>query len=92
MITFADATSNATTDIAYFVCIISFLIAAGVAIYLLWDKIEHTSNKHTKRGNKSKSATTKPAGRKTTPKKTAVKPVTTKKKSVKKTVKKPAKK
>ena len=32
------ATSSATADAAYYVCIVSFFIAGGVAIYLLWDR------------------------------------------------------
>lgn len=34
------AASSATADIAYYVCIVSFFIAGGVAIFLLWDKAQ----------------------------------------------------
>jgi membrane protein implicated in regulation of membrane protease activity len=47
MITIAQtvAASSATADLAYYVCIVSFFIAGGVAIYLLWDRIQKQNTK-----------------------------------------------
>lgn len=73
------ASSSATADIAYVVCIVSFFIAGGVAIYLLWDKI----NQH------NAAIAKKP---KTTKSRTAAKKATATKKVVKKPVKKVSKK
>lgn len=70
------ATSNATADIAYYICIVSFFIAGGVAIYLLWDRIQQhnarvsrarvvkpTKKRAAKKSVAKKSAAKKPAKR-----------------------------
>lgn len=86
MITFADAVvaSNTTTDIAYVVCIVSFFIAGGVAIYLLWDNIHKTGKKRAAaRSRVSRPSTSRKApAKKSAAKKVAKKPVkkTTKRK------------
>ena len=69
------AASDATTDIAYYVCIVSFFIAGGVAIYLLWDKVQQ-HNKHA-----GKARVVKPSAKKTATKKAAVAKKTTAKKA-----------
>lgn len=73
------ATSNATADIAYYVCIVSFFIAGGVAIYLLWDKIHETKTKRAARSARSSAARTtarKPAAKKAAAKRPAAKKTT----------------
>lgn len=62
------ATSNATADIAYYVCIVSFFIAGGVAIFLLWDKVQQ----HNKRSKKT-ARVVKPSAKKAPAKKAAAK-------------------
>lgn len=80
------ATSNATADIAYYVCIVSFFIAGGVAIYLLWDKVQQ----HKKPA--SKARVVKPAAKKAPAKRAATKKVAAKKAPAKKpAAKKPVK-
>ena len=90
MVTFAEtvAASNATADIAFVVCVVSFLIAGGVAIYLLWDKVNQSKGRsgakpRIVRPKVAKSTVKKTAG----PKRTAKKAVA-KKPAARKTVKK----
>lgn len=80
------ATSNATTDIAYYVCIVSFFIAGGVAIYLLWDKAQQHKNAS------GKSRVAKKTTKKAAVKKTAVKKAVAKKAPAKKPAKRTTKK
>lgn len=80
------ATSNATTDIAYYVCIVSFFIAGGVAIYLLWDKAQQ----HKKTPGKSRVV--KPTAKKAVAKKTTAKKAVAKKAPAKKPAKRTTKK
>ena len=84
------AASNATADIAYYVCIVSFFIAGGVAIFLLWDKVQqhNAGTKKTARVVKpsaKKKAPVKKAAAKAAPKKTAAKKAIAKKPVAKKT-------
>lgn len=78
------AASNATADIAYYVCVVSFFIAGGVAIFLLWDRIQQ----HNKQSSKKAARIVKPTAKKTPAKKAASK-VAPKKSAAKKA---PAKK
>jgi ABC-type nickel/cobalt efflux system permease component RcnA len=91
MITIAHtvATSSATADAAYYICIVSFFIAGGVAIYLLWDR----TNQH--KANAAKARTVRPSAKKRAPAKKAAAPkkkTTAKKAPAKKPVKRTAKK
>lgn len=80
------ASSSATADIAYYICIVSFFVAGGVAIYLLLDKIKEHGAK-----SSPKARIVKPASRKKpVPKKTTAKPVVAKKTVAKKSVVKKA--
>lgn len=67
------AASSATADIAYYVCVVSFFIAGGVAIYLLWDRIQH----HKQIGSRGKVV--KPTKKRVAAKKSATKKTTAKK-------------
>ena len=73
------ATSNATADIAYYVCIVSFFIAGGVAIYLLWDRIKQHKHKSIR------TRVVRPTRRAPAKKAVAAKKTTAKKASAKKT-------
>jgi hypothetical protein len=87
MITIAQtvAASSATADIAYYVCIVSFFIAGGVAIYLLWDRIQRYNAKATR------SKVVKPTKKRVAAKKTAAKKAPAKKTAAKKPTKQTAK-
>lgn len=86
------ATSNATAEVAYYICIISFFIAGGVAIYLLWDKVQESKVAAApKKRTGAKKAVAKPVAKKTTAKKASIKKADVKKPVAKKAVaKKPA--
>lgn len=80
------AASSATADIAFYVCIVSFFIAGGVAIYLLWDKVQE----HKKPASKARIV--KPAAKKAVVKRAPAKKAAVKKPVAKKApAKKPAK-
>lgn len=79
------ASSSATADIAYYICIVSFFVAGGVAIYLLLDKIKEHKSAPTKKSHVVKPA--RVAAKKPTVKKPAAKKVTAKKPIAKKPVK-----
>lgn len=82
------AVSNATADIAYYVCIVSFFIAGGVAIFLLWDRIQHHKQQGIKRVSRARTATkttTRKPVKKAAAKKTVAKKVPAKKAPVRKT-------
>lgn len=86
------AASNATAEVAYYICIISFFIAGGVAIYLLWDKVQESKSAAApKKRTVAKKAAAKPVVKKTVAKKAPVKKAAVKKPATKKAVaKKPA--
>lgn len=92
MITFPHlvAASSATTDIAYYVCVVSFFIAGGVAIFLLWDKAQQ----HKKHASKARivKPSKKVASKKAPAKKVVAKKTAAKKAPVKKQVKRTVKK
>ncbi len=90
MITIAQtvAASSATADLAYYVCIVSFFIAGGVAIYLLWDRIQQHNGRSArakivrptkKRAPAKKAVAKKKTVAKKAPAKKAVKQTTKKK-------------
>lgn len=80
------AASSATADIAYYLCVVSFFIAGGVAIYLLWDRIQH----HNAAATRSKIV--KPTKKRASAKKTvSAKKATSKKAAAKKPAKRTAK-
>jgi hypothetical protein len=80
------AASSATADIAYYVCVVSFFIAGGVAIYLLWDRIQRHNVKA------SRSKVVRPSKKRVAAKKTAAKKAPAKKTATKKSAKRPTKK
>ncbi len=80
------AASNATADIAYYVCIVSFFIAGGVAIFLLWDKVQE----HNKQSGKKTARVVKPSAKRAPAKKAAAKAAPKKAVAKKAPAKKPA--
>ena len=80
------AASSATADIAYYICVVSFFIAGGVAIFLLWDKAQQ----HKKQA--SKTRVVKPSAKKVAAKKTVTKKAVSKKAPAKKPAKRTTKK
>lgn len=79
------ATSNATAEVAYYICIISFFIAGGVAIYLLWDKVQESKQAAApKKRTVAKKVVAKPEAKKAAAKKAPVKKAAVKKPVVKK--------
>lgn len=61
---------NTTATIAYYVCIISFFIAAAISVYLVWTKIQDGGAKPSRPAAKRKPAAKKVAAKKTVAKKT----------------------
>lgn len=86
------AVSSATADIAYYICIVSFFIAGGVAIFLLWDKAQQHKKQVGKarvvKPSAKRAAAKKPTAKKATVAKKAVAKKAPAKKPVKRTTKK----
>lgn len=79
---------NTTATIAYYVCIVSFFIAAAILVYLVWTKIQDGGTAPTKRAAPRKKAPAKKAVAKKAPaKKAPAKKTAAKKTTAKRTTK-----